>query len=29
MLGLQGIRAFELSDLFGHTVLPPLAEDIK
>jgi len=26
MLGLQGIEAFELSDLFGHIVLPPLAE---
>ena len=26
MLGLQGIEAFELSDQFGHIVLPPLAE---
>jgi uncharacterized damage-inducible protein DinB len=24
MLGLQGIEAFELCDLFGHTILPPL-----
>jgi uncharacterized damage-inducible protein DinB len=27
LLGLQGIDAFELKDLFGHTVLPPLHED--
>lgn len=27
MLGLQGIKAFELGDLFGHIVLPPLAAD--
>lgn len=26
MLGLQGISAFELTDLFGHTILPPLAQ---
>ena len=26
MLGLQGIEAFELGDLFGHIVLPPLAD---
>lgn len=26
MLGLQGIAAFELSDLFGHIVLPQLAD---
>lgn len=26
MLGLQGIQAFELTDLFGHIILPPLAE---
>jgi uncharacterized damage-inducible protein DinB len=26
MLGLQGIDAFELSELFGHIILPPLAE---
>ena len=26
MLGLQGIEAFELSDLFGHIILPPLAD---
>jgi uncharacterized damage-inducible protein DinB len=25
MLGLQGIEAFELSGLFGHTILPPLS----
>jgi uncharacterized damage-inducible protein DinB len=25
MLGLQGIQAFELSDLFDHITLPPLA----
>ena len=25
MLGLQGLAAFELSDLFGHIILPPLA----
>jgi uncharacterized damage-inducible protein DinB len=25
MLGLQGLEAFELSDLFGHIILPPLA----
>jgi uncharacterized damage-inducible protein DinB len=25
LLGLQGIDAFELKDLFGHIVLPPLA----
>jgi uncharacterized damage-inducible protein DinB len=29
MLGLQGISAFELSDLFGHTILPPLAQDLN
>jgi uncharacterized damage-inducible protein DinB len=27
MLGLQGIEAFELSVLFGHTILPPLLEE--
>jgi len=27
MLGLQGIEAFELSDLFGHIILPPLADE--
>lgn len=27
MLGLQGIEAFELSTLFGHITLPPLADD--
>ena len=27
MLGLQGIEAFELSDLFGHIVLPPLVDE--
>lgn len=27
MLGLLGAPAFELGDLFGHIVLPPLAED--
>jgi uncharacterized damage-inducible protein DinB len=26
MLGLQGIDAFELKDLFGHIILPPLEE---
>jgi uncharacterized damage-inducible protein DinB len=26
MLGLQGLEAFELGDLFGHIILPPLAE---
>ncbi len=26
LFGLQGIEAFELKDLFGHIVLPPLAE---
>ena len=26
MLGLQGIEAFELSDLFGHIILPPLLD---
>ena len=26
LLGLQGIEAFELSDLFGHIILPPLAD---
>jgi uncharacterized damage-inducible protein DinB len=26
MLGMQGIEAFELGDLFGHITLPPLAE---
>jgi uncharacterized damage-inducible protein DinB len=26
MLGLQGLEAFELSDLFGHIILPPLAD---
>ena len=25
MLGMQGIQAFELGDLFGHITLPPLA----
>jgi len=25
MLGMQGIQAFELGDLFGHVTLPPLA----
>ncbi|MFL7892269.1 MAG: DinB family protein [Anaerolineales bacterium] len=25
MLGLQGIEAFELSSLFGHTIQPPLS----
>lgn len=25
MLGMQGIKAFELGDLFGHITLPPLA----
>lgn len=25
MLGLQGIKAFALSGLFGHITLPPLA----
>ena len=28
MLGMQGIEAFELSDLFGHITLPPLAESL-
>jgi uncharacterized damage-inducible protein DinB len=28
MLGLQGIHAFELSSLFGHITLPPLAEEL-
>jgi uncharacterized damage-inducible protein DinB len=27
LLGLQGIEAFELSTLFGHTILPPLADE--
>jgi len=27
LLGLQGIEAFELSDLFGHIILPPLADE--
>lgn len=27
MLGMQGIEAFELSGLFGHITLPPLAEE--
>jgi uncharacterized damage-inducible protein DinB len=27
MLGMQGIEAFELSGLFGHIILPPLAEE--
>lgn len=27
MLGLQGIEAFELSDLFGHVILPPLLDE--
>jgi len=27
MLGLQGIEAFELSDLFGHIILPPLLNE--
>jgi uncharacterized damage-inducible protein DinB len=26
MLGLQDIQAFELSNLFGHIILPPLAD---
>ena len=26
MLGMQGIEAFELGDLFGHITLPPLAD---
>ena len=26
MLGMQGIAAFELGDLFGHVTLPPLAD---
>jgi uncharacterized damage-inducible protein DinB len=26
MLGMQGIKVFELGDLFGHIILPPLAE---
>jgi len=26
MLGMQGIQAFELGDLFGHITLPPLAD---
>ncbi|MBK8989695.1 MAG: DinB family protein [Chloroflexi bacterium] len=26
MLGMQGIEAFELGDLFGHIILPPLAD---
>ena len=26
MLGMQGIKAFELGDLFGHITLPPLAD---
>jgi uncharacterized damage-inducible protein DinB len=26
MLGMQGISAFELGDLFGHITLPPVAE---
>ena len=28
MLGMQGIQAFELGDLFGHITLPPLADPI-
>jgi uncharacterized damage-inducible protein DinB len=27
MLGMKGIQAFELSDLFGHIVLPPLLNE--
>jgi len=27
MLGLQGIEAFELSVLFGHTILPPVVKE--
>jgi len=27
MLGMQGIEAFELSGLFGHTILPPLSNE--
>ncbi|MCA9919163.1 MAG: DinB family protein [Anaerolineales bacterium] len=27
MLGMQGIEAFELGDLFGHITLPPLAKE--
>lgn len=26
MLGMQGLKSFELGDLGGHTILPPLAE---
>lgn len=29
MLGLQGIEAFELSDLFGHIILPPLRNETR
>lgn len=28
MLGMQGIEAFELGDLFGHITLPPLANPL-
>jgi len=28
MLGMQGIQAFELGDLFGHITLPPLADPV-
>jgi uncharacterized damage-inducible protein DinB len=28
MLGMQGIEAFELSGLFGHITLPPLADPL-
>jgi len=28
MLGMQGIQAFELGDLFGHITTPPLADPI-
>jgi uncharacterized damage-inducible protein DinB len=27
MLGMQGIEPFELSMLFGHVIMPPLASD--
>jgi uncharacterized damage-inducible protein DinB len=27
ILGMQGIQAFELGDLFGHITLPPLADE--
>jgi len=28
MLGMQGIEAFELSGLFGHITMPPLADTV-